>query len=290
MARRSIDPEIDRLYQLPLGDFVAERNALAKRAGDAAAEVRGLQKPTVPAWAVNQLYWQKRPVYDELIERGNDLRATHNAALRRRAADLRGAARAHEEAIEHALKTTIELLEASGSSVTEATRQAIATTLRSLPSAEAAGRLTRQLEPRGFEVLGGPAEGRVRVAPPAARPAKKEARAANGSERDAARIAAARETATAAAKSAREAEQLVRREEFEAARATREAEKAERRLTQAEQALEEAREELDAARQGATAAAKARDSARSRAAKAAADAEAAQLREQSARKQLDALE
>ena len=45
--------EIDRLYELPLEEFTAARNALAKETGDAA--LKQLKKPTVPAWAVNQL-------------------------------------------------------------------------------------------------------------------------------------------------------------------------------------------------------------------------------------------
>src|SRR5688572_6586270 len=102
MAR--LDAEIDHLYQVPLGEFISERNALAKRAGAQGAEIRALAKPTLPAWAVNQLYWEKRPVYDELIERADDLRATHGAALRGRRTDLRGVSQAHEEAVEAALK------------------------------------------------------------------------------------------------------------------------------------------------------------------------------------------
>src|SRR3954454_2778965 len=123
------DPEIDRLYQLPLADFISARNALAKGAGAGAAEIRALQKPTVPAWAINQLYWRRRKVYDELIARAEDLRATHLAAARGKGADLRGASREHEQAVEAALKATLALLAEDGQPVTDATRQAIATTL-----------------------------------------------------------------------------------------------------------------------------------------------------------------
>ena len=42
--RRST-PQIDRLYQLPLDEFTAARNALAKEAGAAGAQIRTLQKP-----------------------------------------------------------------------------------------------------------------------------------------------------------------------------------------------------------------------------------------------------
>ena len=289
MARPSLEPDIDHLYQVPLGEFIAERNALAKRAGADAADVRAVQKPTVPAWAINQLYWQQRPVYDELIERAADLRATHHAALRGRAADLRGASQAHEEAVDRALKATLALLADSGAPVTDATRQAIATTLRSLPSEEAPGRLSRPLQPRGFEVLEQAAsQGRVRAAP-AEKPAKKDTTTSRGPDRNAARVAAAREAATAAARASREAEQIARREEFEAARATRDAEKAERRLADAEQAVEQARAELDEARRAAAGATKTREAARTRATKAAARLAEAREREQAARKQLDAL-
>ena len=51
--------EADALYGLPLEDFVAERDALAKRLrGEGRREdaqaVKALAKPTVAAWAVNQ--------------------------------------------------------------------------------------------------------------------------------------------------------------------------------------------------------------------------------------------
>src|SRR5688572_8410062 len=56
-----MDDEMRRLYRLPLGEFTAVRNALAKQLqkkgeGDAANEVKALPKPSVSAWAVNQLF------------------------------------------------------------------------------------------------------------------------------------------------------------------------------------------------------------------------------------------
>lgn len=55
-----VHAEVDGLYRLPPEEFVAERNDLVKRlraAGDrqAADEVKGLRRPSVPAWAINQL-------------------------------------------------------------------------------------------------------------------------------------------------------------------------------------------------------------------------------------------
>jgi len=286
-----LDADIDRLYQGSPADFTAERNALAKRAGAQAAEIRGLTKPTVPAWAVNQLYWQNKPVYDRLIERAEDLRATHTAALRGQRTDLRGAGRAHEESIEDALKTVLALMKASGQPVTDATRQAIATTLRSLPGDEPPGRLSRQLEPRGFEMLTAAAsQGRVRPAAPAPKPSRPADANKDGKKdgkKEAARIAAAREALAAAARAVRDAEHVVRREEFEAARAARDAEKAEKAVTEAEETLQQAEQALADAKRAAAAASKTRDAAQAKAAKATTQLEAAQDKEQRAQAALD---
>src|SRR5919198_2240368 len=43
--------DVDRLYELPLGEFTAARNALAKELSD--PEGRKLKKPSVAAWAGN---------------------------------------------------------------------------------------------------------------------------------------------------------------------------------------------------------------------------------------------
>jgi hypothetical protein len=219
---RALESDIDQLYQAPLADFTAERNALAKRAGGSAAEIRALQKPTVPAWAVNQLYWRKRTVYDELLARAHDLRATHEAAMRGKSADLRGAGRAHEDALKDAVDATLALLADSGQPATDATRQAIVTTLRALPSDDAPGRLVRQLQPRGFEALGGLTSlGQVKIAPPAkTKPEPARTPTEKGpAGKDRAAKAAAEKALAAATRAARDAEQAARREEFEAARA-----------------------------------------------------------------------
>jgi len=61
------DDEVGALYQVPLGEFTAARNALAKTRGAAGGAIRTLEKPSAPAWAVNQVYWQRRNAYDEVI-------------------------------------------------------------------------------------------------------------------------------------------------------------------------------------------------------------------------------
>lgn len=263
-----LDAEIAALYQLPLADFTAARNALAKQAGAKAAEVRALAKPPVAAWAVNQLFWKQRDSYDALAGAASDLRAAHAAVLGGKRGDVRSAGKSHEEAIEAALKATLAILRDAGQPVTDATRQAIATTLRALPGPEPPGQLTRTLQPGGFEMLAGlPLRSKVGLpgivakAPAPAPPAPKAA-----PERlDAAAQRRAKEAAAEAEREARLAEHAFRREEFEAARAAREAEKAAKSVAAARDAVKEAEEVLEEAERVAKGAAEAKEGAEQRA-------------------------
>ena len=72
----TLDARIDELYALPLAEFTAARNALAKTVkGDDATRVKRLEKPSLVPWAVNQLYWRERRTYDRLIASGEALRS-----------------------------------------------------------------------------------------------------------------------------------------------------------------------------------------------------------------------
>ena len=96
----SIESDLDALYQKPLDEFTSARNALAKTlSGDAAARVRKLPKPTVVPWAVNQLYWHARPVFDRLRASGERLRTAQLSALKGKSADVRGAGDATDESV-----------------------------------------------------------------------------------------------------------------------------------------------------------------------------------------------
>src|SRR3954447_14559935 len=69
----------DRLYGLPPEDFIGTRDALAKdatTAGDKslATAIKALRKPSVVAWALNQLVRQDRASVEQLISLGADLR------------------------------------------------------------------------------------------------------------------------------------------------------------------------------------------------------------------------
>lgn len=155
MASRRLDTDIDRLYQLPPDEFTAARNALAKDAGADRAEIRALAKPPIAAWAVNQVYWKQRDVYDALIAASTEVRKAHKAILAGRAGDIRDVGKAHDNAVESALKAALAILREDGHPATDATRQAIMTTLRALPGDEPPGRLSRTLQPGGFEMLAG---------------------------------------------------------------------------------------------------------------------------------------
>jgi len=284
MATSRVDEEIARLYQMPLADFTAARNALAKQAGPRGGEVKALQKPPVAAWAINQLFWKQRDVYDQLIGAAGDLRVAHGAVLAGKSGDVRAAGKSHEEAIEAALKVTLGLLRDAGQPATDATRQAIATTLRALPGADPPGQLSGTLQPGGFEMLTGlPVRGKP-VSHAAAQPGPRAADTAKPSKADAAAEKRAHEAAAEAERAVRLAEHAVRREEFEAARATREAEKAEKAVNAARAALHEAEEALKEAEIAAQSADEAKDAAAQRAS----EAEAALAKAQTRRRLLKA--
>ena len=87
-----LDARIHGLYALPLEDFTASRNDLAKElasAGDrdGAARVRGLAKPARAAWIVNQLVRDEPDDVAELVEAGERLRTAQRRAASGRGAD-----------------------------------------------------------------------------------------------------------------------------------------------------------------------------------------------------------
>jgi hypothetical protein len=305
MAPRRLDADIDRLYQLPPDEFTAARNALAKDAGADGAGVRRLAKPPIAAWAVNQIYWKRRDIYDALVAASNELRKLHKAILSGRRADIREAAKVHDEAIDEALKAALAILREEGHPVTDATRQSILTTLRALPAEDPPGRLTRALQPGGFEMLAGlsigsPRSGdkrsfRLKAEATRGEATRGEATRAEATRAEATRAGATRAGATragatraeaapqtkpathpkvtaqakaareAAARVVREAERAASRAEFEAARLTREAAKAAKDVDEAREALEAAQQALEDAKAAAATTARAREAAERRA-------------------------
>ena len=150
-----LDAEIDQLYQLPPDQFTAARNALAKTAGDKAAMVKALEKPSVAAWAVNQLYWKQRHIFHALEAAATKQRAAHLKQLTGKRADLDAADAAHRDALKAATHAIRDLLQSIGDPASPATMTGVTETLQVLPSDAPFGRLTRPLKPMGFEALAG---------------------------------------------------------------------------------------------------------------------------------------
>jgi hypothetical protein len=232
--------EIDRLYQLPLGEFTPARNALAKELGKTDARIKNLQKPNLPAWAVNQLYWRERPLYDRLIKASDRLRAEHRKLLGGKSADIREAENAHRDLLRQASEKVRSILRDAGQAVTPATLTAVAETLEALPASEPPGRLTRPLKRMGFEALAG-----VPLRPTAAGQAPRD-----GAGRAALKIVPKRddpkekERQRRALKEQREAEAAVKRVEVAVAKAEQDVSRKEEALADAVKARDRLRKEL----------------------------------------------
>ncbi len=177
-ARPSIDDDIRAIYHGALGDFVAARQALAKRLkqeGDArAAAVKELKKPSLSAWAVNQLFAHEGKAMAAFVAWGEKARAAQ------RKAEAGGDAKPLREALAAIGNETarlhvrgVEFLAAAERAPGEAIVERVRTNLEALAldpeTAEVAARgwLDDDLEAPGFEVMAA-----LQVAAAGARPAK----------------------------------------------------------------------------------------------------------------------
>jgi hypothetical protein len=76
----------DELFDLPAGEFVAARDALVRRlradgAKDDAAAVKSLRRPTLAAWAVNQVVRSQQDVGERLIATATTIQRAQRRAL-----------------------------------------------------------------------------------------------------------------------------------------------------------------------------------------------------------------
>jgi hypothetical protein len=161
---RTPQNEVDHLFQLPLGEFTAARNALAaklKKAGrgEEAERVKRLLKPPASAWTVNQLYWRHSKDLAALMDNGDRFRAAQAAQLAGKPADVRRLLDTRRQTLTLLTKRAADILRASGYAATPDTMRRIMTTLEALATygtaegAPPAGRLTDDLDPPGFEAL-----------------------------------------------------------------------------------------------------------------------------------------
>jgi hypothetical protein len=273
-------PDIESLYKLPLSEFTAARNALAgrlKKAGKAedANRVKALNKPTAPAWAVNQLYWQHRDLFDRLIASGERLRSAQASKLAGQSGDLRGALDALRETLSELTRRAADHLRESGSSTTPDQMRRVTSTLEALasigivPGGPQPGHLGDEVDPPGFETLAAlvPSSERAERGDAPTRvltfrheaPPRKTAKGKPGSEEDEQRRAEERKAQIAAAKAqAQEAERSLRDARATAQQAQADLKKAaayakdtEQEMIEAEQRLEKTAKEAHTARQTA---------------------------------------
>jgi hypothetical protein len=230
----SVDDEIGALYELSLDEFTAARNALAKQLAkedpETSADVKKLTKPTVPAWAVNQLAHREPKLLEELVESGE---ALQKQTLKGSVEALRDSQRREREAARELVQRAEALLKEAGHSPSAQTLERVSATLTAgAQTAEGrdalrSGRLSAELEPAGFEALVGMAPAR-RAGP-----------------RD--ELADARRAKEERKRQRRRLEEDLRKLERQAAAAQREADRAEREAGEARAAADKARAAADEA-------------------------------------------
>jgi len=256
--------DIDDLYGAPLDRFVPQRTEMAKALRkdgrrDEAAEVAALRKPSVAAWAVNQLIRTQARSVKDLFDAGDALRGAHEQAASGRgdAQALRKATQEERAAVETLIEAARGLLTSDGHELSPAVIDRVAETLRAAaldPDARAQvseGRLERELRHVGLGFLG-----EISAATPAAPAPKRKAPAAKDKQ-DQEREAEARERERAQAlKDARATEKDARRE---LERAQKAADSARARRDKAAASLDDAERELADAQAQAQAATAAHD-------------------------------
>lgn len=158
------DGEVDALFRLPLAEFTGARNTLAAQLkksgrGDEAAIVKALAKPPISAWAVNQLYWNHRHVFDSLLSSGERFHRAQTSRSAGKLTEMRDALDARREALTELSDLATSLLREAGSNPALDTIRRITTTLEAMSAyasrsdAPRPGRLTHDVDPPGFESL-----------------------------------------------------------------------------------------------------------------------------------------
>jgi hypothetical protein len=154
------------LYGLPLERFTEERNAMAKglrreARRDAATEVAKLRKPSVAAWAVNQLVRTQQREVAALFDAGDALQKAQADLLAKQgdADSLRRALDAERAALEKLIEKARGLLSSDGHELTPARIEQVSETLHAAALDEDAraqvrdGCLERELRHVGLGAL-----------------------------------------------------------------------------------------------------------------------------------------
>ena len=234
----TLDEATDHLYSVDLEAFVPERTRVARElrdAGDrsAAEQVAKLKKPTVAAWALNQLARQRRRDVDLLLDAGHRLRQAQEGVVS--GADREVFEKAQKTQRDALRRLTQQASQLLGGASSQALSQ-ISGTLRAAAVSEegrellARGRFTTPLEPEGFDVLGA-----LPASPAGARP-KKQARTQKANDE----LKKAKERVRELEKDARAAEREAERLKGEWKKSERAAESARVAVAAAERELSQA--------------------------------------------------
>jgi len=262
LVKRKLDDEIDHLFRLPLAEFTGARNVLAarlKKEGrpNEAERVKLLAKPSVSAWTVNQLYWDHREAFDQLIATGKRFRSTP-ASRRAGTAGMRDSLDARRAALVQLSDLATELLRDAGHNPSQETIRRITATLEALSAyallsdGPSPGRLTNDVDPPSFESLASlmssgastdPAPSKSRAST-----TKKPTVIADVRKLHQAKIAAAKASLQDAKRSLSEARAKAQSLENAQKKARLEAKEAEQRLGKAIAASKEAAQELEDAK------------------------------------------
>ena len=163
-AKSNVEDDVDALFRLPLSEFIDARKTLSarlkkERRATEAERVKTLAKPSISAWAVNQLYWRQRELFDQLIATGQRLRQPQTTGRAAKAGDLRTAFDERRELLSQLSESATALLNDAGHNPGLDTLRRIAATLEamsayaSLPAGMSAGRLSKDIDPPGFDLL-----------------------------------------------------------------------------------------------------------------------------------------
>ena len=250
--------DVDELYGLPLDQFVPERTALARelrKAGDRdrAGEVAALKKPSVAAWAVNQLVRTQRKAVTTLLDAGDALRAAQGDVLAGRgdAQSLRGAVEQERLAVETLTDAARGLLSSEGEELSGTIVERVSDTFHAAALDDDAraqvtgGHLERELRHVGLGGLGAP--GARPPAPPRRGATKKKTDSGQEKKRAVEDEPELRERAKARDDARKEARATEREARRRAERAERAAQVAHERRDSAATVLRDAEQQLEAA-------------------------------------------
>jgi hypothetical protein len=252
-----IEQELDRLFGLPLDEFTAARNELAKRLraegeAEAAAAVQALPKPSVAAWTINRVARDQPARVQTLLDAGSALRIAQERLLggeEEASTALQDAAAREREAVRSLVTSAEDALKRAGRPATQAMLDRVAGTLHAAAFTEdgrsllESGRFTVELEPSGF--------GEVAAPPRTAKRARSRRAAAQAGqprrrEQEQLRLRELREQARDLERAARSAEREARRAQATADDAHRRAEQARAEADGAAARVEQFRKEAAA--------------------------------------------